>query len=235
MKRNSEMVKKWFQLPAVHQNTPPHFKNAVKMNQHMHFVLQAKRNNIKQICRYDASTLSTLALALKPTINSAPKATTASRYSDFQPKRTVASAEFPYSRYVIGTKETNSLKWSRADLQLLLLGPSITAEVKNELSPPHNNCIITVGTRSAWEPCTYKHTLTHTLTHARVHIHTTPLRVHTWLWSGDNTLILYHISTRDSKPRVEGGCLSRPIPEAGARLLQCSDVRRMRAETRECE
>lgn len=172
------MVKKWFQLPAVHQNTPPHFKNAVKMNQHIHFVLQAKRNNIKQICRYDASTLSTLALALKPTINSAPKATTASRYSDFQPKRTVASAEFPYLRYVIGTKETNSLKWSRADLQLLSLGPSITAEVKNELSPPHNNCIITVGTRSDWEPCTYKHTLTHTHTHACVHIHTTPLRVH---------------------------------------------------------
>lgn len=82
------MVKKWFQLPAVHQNTPPHFKNAVKMHQHIRFVLQAKRNNKKKICRYDASTLSTLALALKPTINSASKAITASRYSDFQPKRT---------------------------------------------------------------------------------------------------------------------------------------------------
>lgn len=42
------MVKKWFQLPAVHQNTPPHFKNAVKMHQHIRFVLQAKRNNKKR-------------------------------------------------------------------------------------------------------------------------------------------------------------------------------------------
>lgn len=54
-----------------------------------------------------------------------------------------------------------------ADLQLLSLGPGITAEVKTELSPLHSNCIIAVA---------HAHTgsSVHTNTRARTHTHTMP-------------------------------------------------------------
>lgn len=72
---------KLFALEAVHQNALP--QHAVKIDQHIRFISQAKHNNNKTICRYDASTLSRLTLALQPTMNATTKAFTASGYSEF--------------------------------------------------------------------------------------------------------------------------------------------------------
>lgn len=83
LKLNGKMVKKWLQLlalEAVHQNALT--QHAVKANQLIRFISQAKRNNNKKIYCYDASTLCRLTLALHPTINATMKAIPVSGYSD---------------------------------------------------------------------------------------------------------------------------------------------------------